>query len=200
MTIACLGWGSLIWNPRDLPVRGKWFTDGPFLPVEFCRRSDNGRMTLVIVDGKPRIRTLWAVFITNDLDEAIEQLRTRESVGKDKVDTWIAKWVKGGPTGGVDSHISRWAEGMDLDAVLWTALPPRFEGEDGVVKDGVVPKAGAVVRYLLDLPCGKYRLAEEYVRKTPAQIDTDYRRIIEKELGWAPEPEAAANNTLDGTR
>jgi len=27
--IVCLGWGSLIWDHRDLPIGGGWRNDGP---------------------------------------------------------------------------------------------------------------------------------------------------------------------------
>ena len=47
MIIACFGWGSLVWNPADLPMVGDWQSDGPALPVEFTRKSNNGRVTLV---------------------------------------------------------------------------------------------------------------------------------------------------------
>jgi len=46
VTIACLGWGSLIWSPRTLPVSGDWHTDGPHLPIEFSRQAADGRITL----------------------------------------------------------------------------------------------------------------------------------------------------------
>ena len=39
MKIACLGWGSVIWDPRALPIQREWFKDGPFAPVEFTRQS-----------------------------------------------------------------------------------------------------------------------------------------------------------------
>lgn len=42
MRIAILGWGSLIWHPRDLPISGDWQPGGPVLPIEFSRISDNG--------------------------------------------------------------------------------------------------------------------------------------------------------------
>lgn len=37
--IAIIGWGSLVWDPRDLPIESPWHDDGPELPIEFARIS-----------------------------------------------------------------------------------------------------------------------------------------------------------------
>lgn len=59
MTLACIGYGSLIWSPRDLSNHLKhgdrWFGDGPALPVEFARESDRRRITLVIVPDRKSV-------------------------------------------------------------------------------------------------------------------------------------------------
>ena len=78
MKIACLGWGSLIWRPGNLLIQREWFNDGPLLPVEFVRKSDNGRLTLVITETAKPVRTLWALMTTYNLDEAKESLRKRQ--------------------------------------------------------------------------------------------------------------------------
>ncbi len=46
--IGIIGWGSLIWDPRGLPIKCKWHKNGPELPIEFSRISQDGRLTLVI--------------------------------------------------------------------------------------------------------------------------------------------------------
>jgi hypothetical protein len=54
MTIVCLGWGSLVWNRGGPPLVTEGNEDGPAIPIEFARQSDNGRMTLVITSGSLR--------------------------------------------------------------------------------------------------------------------------------------------------
>ena len=43
-----LAWGSLVWDPRELQTAAKFAPDGPLLPIEFCRISADGRLTLAI--------------------------------------------------------------------------------------------------------------------------------------------------------
>jgi hypothetical protein len=77
--IACIGWVSLIWDPRELSIQRFWFNDGPFIKVEFTRQSEDGRMTLVITDTAVPVRTLWAVMDMEDLDQARENLGARQN-------------------------------------------------------------------------------------------------------------------------
>jgi hypothetical protein len=179
--IACVGWGSLIWDKRDLDVDG-WRADGPVLPVEFARQSSDGRITLVIAPRCEPVTTLWSLFNTRDLAEARESLRQRERIPRSSAGDLIADWHRGeNPASEHDVTISAWAATRDFEAAVWTNLSPKFAG-----RDGRIPTENDVVAYLQALKSEARAAAEEYVRRAPRQINTAYRRAIERAVGWTP--------------
>ena len=177
--IACLGWGSLIWNPGDLPIRGYWFEDGPLIPLEFARESHDRRITLVVVPTARPVRSLWALMDGEDLKEMRQRLSVRE--GRTKLEN-IGSWSCGEASPCCIPELDEWALARKLDAVIWTALPPRFKEENGTV-----PEETDVVNCLRKLRGAIRDEAERYIRQAPRQIDTAYRRRIEAEFGWFPE-------------
>jgi hypothetical protein len=179
MAVACLGWGSLIWDPRDLPIRRQWFEDGPLLRVEFARQSSNGRITLVLEPEAPETRALWAVMDVDELPVAKAQLMVREGT---KNASHVASWSQDDPVPDTIPGISAWAAAQGMSGVVWTSLPPKFN------ERLVTPTVEQVVEYLGGLEGAKRDEAERYIRRAPRQVDTPYRRRIEVALGWTPLP------------
>jgi hypothetical protein len=181
MFIACLGWGSLVWDPRKLPVRGTWFTDGPFLPIEFARQSSDDRITLVLVPSTfPLVRSLWQPLSVRNLAEARDVLGMRECKDASTPRSCVDYWPHGTRNTFVRRQVRNWAQELQVDAVVWTNLCPRFRG-----RDGTIPSSREVVSYLRGLRGRTRNDARRYIRMTPKQIDTDYRRAIEDKLGWS---------------
>lgn len=179
MTFACLGWGSLIWCQKALPVAGAWQPDGPELPVEFARESKDKRMTLVICEGAPAVRTLWAALDVATLTDAKKALAVREAIGDDNIRHSIGYWSPAARSKGPAAEIvEAWAAGRGIDGIVWTALKPRM----GDVQR--TPTEGEVIDHLRDLKGAERELAAEYVRLAPRQIATPYRHAIEEALGW----------------
>ena len=80
------------------------------------------------------------------------------------------------------ASIRRWMDAKGLDAVVWTALPPRHAN-----KEGQAPDAAQAVEYLDSLVGEKRVHAEDYIRSVPARFDSPTRRMIIRELGWEAE-------------
>ncbi len=179
LKIACLAWGSLVWNPRQLPIRREWFKDGPFAPVEFTRQSDDGRITLVIDRKAAPVRVLWAHMLSSSLEDAQKALRHREGITATNWLSRIGSWRSGDSSPRDIPELPRWAEARNLDAVVWTALPPRFKGENRS------PSVLEAIEYLRGLSGNHLTRARDYIERAPRQIDTAYRRRIEAALGWS---------------
>ncbi len=178
MKIACIGWGSLIWRPDTLLIHREWFSDGPFLPIEFGRQSKDGRLTLVITNDAKPLRTLWALMATSDLAKAKKSLELRESTIPANISSITATEDTSDE---IKISIKKWLLSLDIDAAIWTNLPPKFKEEKRV------PTIQEAITYFREMDINSRKIAEEYVRKTPRQIDTEYRREFEKHLGWTYE-------------
>ena len=90
--IACLGWGSLFWNPGALPLVGGWRLDGPNVRVEFVRKSRGDRLTLVLDKATSAVPSLWAPLDVTDLDEAVQKLAVREGGKEPLPSERIGRW------------------------------------------------------------------------------------------------------------
>ena len=175
--IACLGWGSLVWDPRNLQIQGKWRDDGPLVRVEFARKSQNDRVTLVLHSEAAPVRSHWALMDAQDDQEAREHLGTREQIPEKSWHDLIGVWPE--TSSACILGLAEWAQERKLDAVVWTALGGNFNEKGRSLED-------QVLGHLQSLCESKRADAERYIRRAPRQIDTEVRRRIEAELNWFP--------------
>lgn len=179
MKIAILGWGSLIWNPENLAynVESKWSSEGPFLPIEYSRISNDGRLTLVISDEANEVKTLFAISTFETLDQAILNLAIREGSNISTIGFYLKNSNQISPNNFKHRiNIENWLEQNDsVDAVIWTNLPENWKSKTNF-RDRV--------EYLSSLDENTSITAEEYVRKTPKGIITELRSEIEERLNW----------------
>lgn len=189
--VAILGWGSLLWNPRNLANQRKWRSDGPWLPIEFARTSNlkekNGTLpylSLVIHPDVGLVRTYWDLCTLDDLSDARLNLKQRESCDLDKIGCLPQDGVAWTGVQGLELRIQEWlaAKRAEVDAVIWTNLGWKIPN---VSVFGVA----AALDWLRNLKLqGKAARAEEYLRKAPLQVDTCVRRQAKEEFGWHHTP------------
>lgn len=188
MKIGILGWGSLIWQPKELKYDKSfgWKTDGPFLPIEFARISKDGRLTLVITPNGTKLPTLYSLSDYKTIDEAVLDFAIREGSGRNSIGVYNKTKDEFMPSNfAYKNAIIEWIRGRDFDAILWTNLGEKWEisNHKGEVEE---IDSNNRLNYLKNLKGTTSVLAEQYIRKAPRQVMTEYRKKIEKELKWFP--------------
>jgi len=184
MTIAILGWGSLIKEPGGLPIQGEWQPDGPNLWIEFSRISRTGKragcLTLVIDEKcESEVTTLHVLSARNDLAQAITDLQKREGTSSQD-DIGFCEVAPGRFAPSARNRhpkscdrILTWAKEKEFDAVIWTALPRRFKD---VLNIPFTP--AAALNYLNGLPALTKEKALDYIHSAPEQTMTPFRRLL----------------------
>jgi hypothetical protein len=180
--IAVLAWGSLLWDQRDLKIGAKFEPTGPSLPIEFCRVSADGRLTLVIDEANgAECISYQARSAFDNLEAAAANLAEREGLPNTAnvgfIDLFAAKTsaisVKRHPKS--VSTIRAWAMSNEYDTVIWTALGIKFKDRTGVPFSVV-----AALSYLeaLDRVC--FSRALEYIRRAPPEVQTPVRMAVNR--------------------
>jgi hypothetical protein len=185
VTVAIIGWGSLLWDPRTLVHDGSWRPNGPVLPLEFSRRSSGGRLTLVVDhDHGVPCTTYWTSSTHGDVDEVIDDLAVRE--------TTTNRWVglvdrRTGQAHGRDAATVRavreWSAAHDLSAAVWTDLPGNFERHVGLPFS--VP---AAIEHLEELTEPDRTTARRYLQNAPAAVRTRLRSQLHTLSWWDHDP------------
>ena len=188
MKIAILGWGSLIWQPKELAYNKTfgWQKDGPIFPIEFARISKDGRLTLVITENGTKVPVLYTLSNYHNLEEAVLNLAVREGSGRNSIgsydknkDTFSSKFL-------FKEEIKNWIRNTDFEAVIWTNLGENWniKNDKGDIIRQIEPERR--IEYLKELKGNTSAIAEEYIRRTPIKINTDFRKKIEATLNWTP--------------
>jgi len=179
LKIAIVGWGYLIWDPRGMDLEPQWHADGPLLPVEFARFSSGPVLTPVLVEGAPLQPTLWTLSRKASVLAAAADLAVREGVWAHDIGHWTRVEAMRASSG-IEAVIAEWAVAKGLDGVVWRAVQPNLP-------DLTPGMATEQVRldYLRGLvTTGRAAAAKQYFERTPAQIATPFRRLVQRELGW----------------
>ena len=179
MKIAIIGWGSLVWNPSDLPCREKadaWQKDGPPLKIEFSRVSKDSRLTLVIdpLHGL-EVPTLYATSTRTRLEDAVADLRQREETVWRHI-AYASANANSAHDRAIREVVFRWLKSTDYEAAVWTAIPSNYQEQLGV--EFSVEHA---TTYLTNLPKIVKARAFDYILKAPKQIETELRKYLRRE-------------------
>jgi len=183
LKIAILAWGSLILDPRDLPIEGRWQLNGPKLPIEFSRISDDKRLTLVIdAEHGEMVSTRYIQSSRSDLGDAICDLRCREKTIRKRIGFIdlrheISSAKEFPDHEAASAAIYAWLKPSSFHAVIWTALRSNFPKKRN---EAFSPEAA--VRYLDSLSESEQINAFKYINEAPVEVSTALRRLL-TELG-----------------
>ena len=175
MKIGIIGWGSLIWDQRELKTKGDWIKTGPILPIEFCRLSSEGRITLVINKDFKLVPTLVIESQYEELDDAINDLALRE--GTENLSN-IGYYVYSPED--FHSRTNTFIKAIlsqyetNFDALIWSDFGVRFKD-----KGMGMLSIQNIIKHINTLNAEEKAKAIEYIVKTPNQIQTTFRPYLE---------------------
>jgi hypothetical protein len=188
--IVILGWGSLLWDKRlDFDEHhDEWQYDGPHLKIEFSRisKTRSNALTLVVdAENGKECKVAYALSKRINPDDAICDLISREGTILKYIGFYFADNSRKQARDEESlNSIQNWALSKKIDVVIWTDLENNFQKKSNYKKPFSVEAALCHIQSLDNE--GKSK-ASEYVRRTPAFIETPLRKALQSQP-WFQEP------------
>ena len=189
MTIAIIGYGSLIWDLDDLApkVTGPWQVGtGPAMPVEFTRVSPKRKkaLALVIEDNLQELSaTSHIVSSRNNLKDAKDDLAARERTHLGHIGWATRTGEAQSCSDTLANSVVSWLERSDYSAAVWTDLNGNFHDHTGI---HFSHQTG--LDYLKNLNDISLQEAWRYITFAPVETDTPFRRFLASNPWWASLP------------
>ena len=185
MTIAIIGYGSLIWDLDDLApkVKGDWMRGaGPAMPIEFARISQKRRQGLVLViedDLEHMCATSLIESRRTELRDAVDDLAARERTHAGHIG-WATR--AGDVTSrfnGLTESVVSWLDDTGYEAAVWSDLDGNFHEHTG---EPFSHENGS--DYLRGLTGASLGEAWRYITYAPEETDTPFRRHLKTDDWW----------------
>jgi len=193
MSIAILGWGSLLWDdhPKFATFKEQhypWQFNGPTLRLEFSRVSESrdGALTLVI-EAEPHgadCVVAYALSRRSELEDAVCDVRSREGTIMANVGFCCAdprKPVRS-RDGRVLDTVRQWLVARGHSGAVWTDLRSNF---DKVSKPQATFSVTNAIAHVRALPLAGQTKAAEYVWRAPDLVQTPLRAALQAEAWFA---------------
>jgi hypothetical protein len=182
-----LAWGSLVLDPGELQTAGRFMANGPLLPIEFCRVSDDGRLMLAIDESFGALcKTYSAPSALESLDAARDDLCLREGMADVRGIGFVEPASGNQSDFALENHpqvvatIEAWAEAAGYDAAIWNALASNFNDWG---KGGEPFSVSAALQYLETLEGenhAKFARALAHIRRAPPEVETPVRDEVSR--------------------
>lgn len=134
---------------------------------------------MVLTPGARPVPALWTELDYPSAEQAQEALAGREGCELPLIGCWPGYTPR--HRVGADA-IAKWTSDRGFDAVVWTALSPKFGERAGQAPDS----AEAAASYVLQLDAEAQARAREYIERAPAQVQTAFRPALLEALGRPP--------------
>jgi hypothetical protein len=177
--VAILGWGSLVWDPRQLHVATPWELTDLRLPLEFSRISQRERRLTLVIDTNDGAEcgVYYALSALSGLPDAIADLAEREetdvaNIGVATQDTTFNAWDP-------RREIVQWVVQKAFEAAIWTDLEPNFPRR----RRGQPFSIPEALAHLADLNPVERAAARRYIVNAPASVQTPLRQRLIAD-GW----------------
>jgi len=177
MKIAVLSFGNLMKRSKGIVTADGWKKNGPKLPVEFCRIAKAGHLALAISENNGVLnKSFYAQSNKKTLNDAIPEIAAREGISEELLGVVDVKNEraneKASNTPAVTKEIVAWAKKNKFDAVIFNGLSQKFKD-----KINVPFSVGAAVNYVNGLSGKTRKLAEDYIKGIPKEIQTPFRTV-----------------------